>query len=87
VDTTASSLDLRAKGAVKECPLPAADNMELEIFLDGSILELFANQKVSLTTRLYPTQMDDLHLYGYATAAGSHLVDFQMWEMGAYLIH
>jgi beta-fructofuranosidase len=87
VDTTASSLDPRAEGAVKECPLPAGDNIELEVFLDGSILELFANKQVTLTTRLYPTQMDDLHLNGSASAPGIAMVDFQMWEMGAYLIH
>jgi hypothetical protein len=27
--------------------------------------------------------MDNLHLFGNTIAAGTHLVDFQMWEMGS----
>ena len=82
VDTTKSSLDALAKGAKKEYPLPNGDGLELEVYLDGSILELFANQRVTLTTRFYPTRMDELHLYGSASAQPVKL-DFQMWEMNS----
>jgi beta-fructofuranosidase len=68
VDTTKSSLDPLARGSVKECPLLEGDNLELEVYLDGSILELFLNRQVTLTTRLYPTGMDHLHLFGYTNA-------------------
>ena len=63
--------------------MPAArgENLELEVFLDGSILEVFVNKRVTLTTRLYPTQMDDLHLYGYTSLRELTIKDFQMWEM------
>jgi beta-fructofuranosidase len=81
VDTTHSSLDPLAKGAVKKCPLPKGDSLEIQVFLDGSILEFFANQRIALTTRLYPTKMEDLHLYGYASGSAAQMIDFQMWEM------
>lgn len=83
VDTTAASLDPRAHGSIKECPLSRGDHLELEVFLDGSILEVFTNRRVALTTRLYPVEMDDLHMYAYASSTGIKLVDFQMWEMGS----
>jgi beta-fructofuranosidase len=82
VDTTKSSQDPRTRGAIKVCPLPARENLELEIYLDGSILEVFVNKRVALTTRLYPLEMDDLHMYGSSSASGMQLVDFEMWEMG-----
>jgi len=83
VDTTKSSLDPLAKGALKECPLPSGVDLELDVYLDGSILEMFINQRVTLTTRLYPTRMDDLHLYGYASPPGLHMDNFKIWEMGS----
>jgi beta-fructofuranosidase len=32
----------------------------LRIFVDRSILEVFANDRVSITTRIYPTRRDSL---------------------------
>jgi beta-fructofuranosidase len=83
VDTSSASLDPRAHGSVKECPLPVRERVELEVFLDGSILEVYVNKQVTLTTRLYPTKLDDLHLYGYSNSSSAPIIDFQLWEMGS----
>ena len=83
VDTSKSSLDPLTRGSIKECALPKGDCLEMGVFLDGSILEVFVNKLVTLTTRLYPTQMDALHLNGSASAPGIAMVNFQMWEMNA----
>jgi beta-fructofuranosidase len=82
VDTTKSCLDPLVRGAVKDCPLPKDDRLEMEVYLDGSILELFVNKRETLTTRLYPTRMEALHLNGYARGLRGQIV-FQMWEMGS----
>jgi|WetSurSiteA1Bulk_404760.scaffolds.fasta_scaffold56930_2 hypothetical protein len=69
------------KGALKECPLPCGVDLEMDVYLDGSILEMFINQRVTLTARLYPTRMDDLHFYGYASPPGLHMENFKIREI------
>ncbi|MBN2257253.1 MAG: glycoside hydrolase family 32 protein, partial [Anaerolineaceae bacterium] len=81
VNTTSASLDQRAKGSVRECPLPGENYLELKTFLDGSILEFFLNDQMTLTTRLYPTQTDDLHVFGSSSQIGMQIDDFRMWEL------
>jgi beta-fructofuranosidase len=81
VDTSSASLDPRVHGSIKECPLPVGERVDLVAFLDGSILEVFVNKRVTLTTRLYPIRIDGLHLYGYSSGSLAAMIDFQLWEM------
>lgn len=40
-------------------PLDAGENLHLRIVLDGSLLEIIANERTSITTRIYPTRFED----------------------------
>ncbi|MEZ3143092.1 GH32 C-terminal domain-containing protein [Halobaculum sp. MBLA0143] len=56
VDRTASGDD----GATESLSMPVDDGpLELRAFLDGSVLELFADQRRCLTARLYPSADSD----------------------------
>ncbi len=41
-------------------PLAPGDRLQLRVFVDHSVLEVFANGRACLTTRIYPTRPDSL---------------------------
>ncbi|KAB1187328.1 MULTISPECIES: GH32 C-terminal domain-containing protein [Haloferax] len=63
------------------------DSLSLRVFVDGSLLELFANEQQCLTTRVYPTRAD---ADGVSLAAAKHSHDgavelqtLDAWELDA----
>jgi len=52
--------------------------LKLHIFLDRSVVEIFANDRVAMATRIYPTRTDSL---GFDVVNG-HLLSLEAWEMG-----
>ncbi len=42
--------------------LDIGEALELRILLDGSVVEIIANQRTSITTRFYPSQHDSQHI-------------------------
>jgi beta-fructofuranosidase len=63
--------------------LAAGETLKLRVFVDGSMVEVFANGRACLTARVYPTRADSLGL-GLVTRGGSarHL-HLGVWKMGA----
>ncbi len=73
LDRSAASLDrttLRTR-CTAPLPLAAGEPLDLRIFLDRSVVEVFANGRC-LTTRLYPTDLSALTLRASATPS-AHL--------------
>ncbi len=60
-------------------PLAAGEALKLHILLDGSVVEILANERTSLTSRIYPAQAehDRLRLFG----SQARLVSLDLWEM------
>lgn len=60
VDRTRSSLDLAAAGGRFEATVTPdrAGGLDLRILLDRSIVEVFANDRVAMTARVYPSRAD-----------------------------
>ena len=54
---------------------------KLRVFLDGSALEIFVNDRETLTTRVYPSREDSDGLRLYAEG-GVRVNRLQVWEMG-----
>ena len=54
--------------------------LELLILLDGSVIEIIANQRTSITTRIYPSQSDSQHIYVRNRAA---LKSLDIWELSS----
>ncbi|MCW5849085.1 MAG: glycoside hydrolase family 32 protein [Anaerolineae bacterium] len=60
LDTTRASLDAAVQGDVSSAPLPLTDGetLRLRVFVDRSVVEVFANGWLCLTSRVYPTRRD-----------------------------
>ena len=72
------SRELRVNTLTAPLPGPAASPVRLHIFLDGSILEVFANKTVALTARVYQIPSGPLRL---KLEGGANIVSFQVWRM------
>lgn len=66
---------------IRSAPLSLEDEepLRLRVLLDGSVLEIIANDRTSLTARTYPAQRDSEHVQLFGTAA--HLNSLDVWEM------
>ena len=83
VDTSQSSLDpdLSSAPVTVACPLANPNRLRLRIFLDRSVLELFAERHICLTSRVYPTRPDSTGL-ALATVQGSaNVTRLSLWPM------
>ena len=54
--------------------------LSLQVFVDGSTLELFANERRCLTTRVYPTRADADRVSAFAVD-GNAAVEIDAWTM------
>lgn len=83
VDRNKSSLDPLAdwdrgvQGGTLELD---GENLKLQIYLDRSMVEAYANELKSLTTRVYPSRKDALgiQIWGAGTLTVKSL---EVWEM------
>lgn len=59
--------------------LTPAETLKLRILLDGSVVEVIANDRISVTSRIYPAHADHngVHLFG----VGAHVHTLDIWEM------
>ena len=97
IDTTRSSLDsevwrpfpvIRGKTESQDVPVQAApfelrsgERLKLRVFLDRSILEVFANGRQCLTQRIYPSRGDSLGVTLFAARGESMVHAFTAWDM------
>lgn len=79
VDRRESTLDDRATRDVLTMPVDGP--LDLRAFVDGSVVELFANGRRCLTGRVYPTRADATGLS--LAADGPARVDLDVWELGS----
>ena len=94
LDCQQSSLDLTTDRGVSGGPLFRDANapLRLHVFLDGSVIEVFANGRAA-ATRVYPTRPDSVGVtvFGseprgselYDTPADLRLTSLEAWEMSA----
>jgi beta-fructofuranosidase len=54
----------------------------LHILLDRSIVEVFANGRVSIAERIYPSRDDSLEARVEARGGNAEIVSVQAWELG-----
>jgi beta-fructofuranosidase len=80
---THSSLDDRAYSDNREGELILAqgEELDLRIFIDHSVIEIFANQRVSLTARAYPTLPDSTGVQVLARGGGALLKKLAAWQI------
>jgi beta-fructofuranosidase len=81
VDRSDASLDPRTEREPQRVPVDDGP-LSLRAFVDGSVLELFANDRRCLTSRLYPTR-DDAEGLTVGTTGGDARVDVEVWALSA----
>lgn len=57
------------------------DTLKLHVFLDRSVIEVFANGLVCLTSRIYPSRGDSLGLDVFSHGGRARLKAINVWEM------
>jgi beta-fructofuranosidase len=89
VDREQASLDAAAyKGAHGGDLLLGPDEpLSLRIFLDRSIVEVYANGRAALTERIYPTRDDSLGMSLVLESGSAHLISLDAWELGSAGLH
>jgi beta-fructofuranosidase len=83
VDRAQASLDATTDRSPHIAPLTLAPDepLRLRIFLDRSALEVFANGRVSITSRIYPAHADSVGVALLAERAGAQLLRFDAWQL------
>jgi len=57
------------------------ETLKLRIFLDASVIEIFANDRACLTSRVYPSRPDSLGVGTLARDGKARLRALDVWEM------
>jgi beta-fructofuranosidase len=82
LDTTRSSLEPRVTAKKVSAPhTPREKTLTLHVFLDGSVLEVFADNEACITSRLYPTRSDSLGIRVQAQNAEVTLKQLSVWQV------
>ncbi len=83
VDRDHASLDPAAFRGVHGGTLVLAPNepLTLRVFLDGSIVEVYANGRATLTERIYPTREDSLGVSLGVEGGDARVICLDAWEM------
>jgi len=70
---------------VHEAPLDLGveEALDLHVYLDRSVVEVFANDRVCITARVYPARQDSLELSLYATGGHVDLSRLDIWEVNS----
>ena len=95
IDISKSTLDeeirkryncYRGRGApvkAQEAPFELRDgeSLKLRIFVDRSVLEVFANGRQCITQRIHPTCSDSLGVALFSRGGGAKVISLEAWEM------
>jgi beta-fructofuranosidase len=83
VDRSRASLDGDTARDVREVALALApgEPLRLRVFVDRSVVEVFANGRTCLASRVYPTRPDARGAALYAEGDGARLLALDGWEM------
>jgi beta-fructofuranosidase len=61
--------------------LARGEPLRLHIFLDGSVIEVFANERACLTARVYPDGPRSMGLGLFSSGGTAKLASLEAWEM------
>lgn len=62
--------------------LEGNENLELRIFIDRSTIEIFANRRSVVTTRIYPQRTDSVEMDLYSQGGTSKVISLDIWPLG-----
>jgi beta-fructofuranosidase len=81
LDRSTSTLSPEAITAAERAPLTVHDGvLHLDVIVDGSTIEIFAQDRVALTSRCYPTLPESTGV-AISAPSGSVAADIKIWEL------
>ena len=85
VDRGRASLDPQTERSIRQGTvlLGPGEPLKLHIFLDRSVVEVFANGGRCLTNRVYPARADSLGAVAVAQGGTARLTSLESWEMAS----
>jgi len=68
---------------VEEAPLelPENERLNLRVFIDNSVVEIFANDRQAITRRVYPERNDSDHVSFFCQGGTATFSEIETWEM------
>jgi beta-fructofuranosidase len=83
IDSSESSMSAEAQGGAHSGPLvlSSGETLRLQVFLDRSVVEVFGNERVCVTSRVYPSRADSLGVELFAHGGAARLISMDGWEM------
>jgi len=83
VDKSKSSVNPAADRKMQSGPFQLApgEPLRLHAYLDGSVIEIFANDRACLTVRVYPEGPRSMGLGLFSSGGKARLASWQAWEM------
>ncbi|MHB0998064.1 MAG: glycoside hydrolase family 32 protein [Armatimonadota bacterium] len=84
IDPTHSSLSPDVTGKepqVAPFVLASGEELELRIFIDRSIVEVFANNRQCVTKRIYPTRSDSIGIQLFSSSEEFKIKSIDAWEI------
>ncbi len=83
VDGSQANLSDDAHRDISQATLePTGDGkLKLHIFIDHSVIEIFANDRTSITSRVYPTRPDSLGVKLFSAGENAKLLSLDVWTM------
>jgi beta-fructofuranosidase len=83
IDRTPSSRDPRAFADTQSMAVPPYDEaLSVRVFLDRSVIEIYANGRHCLTSRVYPTRDDAVGVTARAEGGRAEIASLSAWELG-----
>ena len=61
--------------------LKPGERLKLHAFLDHSVIEVFANERACLTSRIYPSRSDSLGLGVFTQSGNAQVHSLDIWEL------
>jgi beta-fructofuranosidase len=83
VDRQRSSLDPGVHRTEHSAPLrlESGETLRLQVFVDHSVIEIFANGHTSLSTRVYPSRPDSVGVELFAAGGAAHMLALDAWQL------
>ena len=73
---------LKCKGNIAPLKLTAGEPLQLRVFVDGSVVEVFANRRVCITARIYPARPEALKVALISRGRRATVTRVDAWKMG-----
>ena len=61
--------------------VPSNEPLRLRVFIDRSIVEVFANDRQCLTVRVYPERHDSSGISVFSRGGAAELISLETWQM------